>query len=72
MALCGTALHEPQNILKKQEVRPQNLTSVQCGWQDSGEQERKSAQIYCALVNNREKILAMKEQVQMIRGLLAA
>ena len=23
---------EPQNIIKKQEVRPQNLTSVQCGW----------------------------------------
>ena len=26
------ALCEPQNILKKQEVRPQNLTSVQSGW----------------------------------------
>ena len=25
-------LYEPQNIIKKQEVRPQNLTSVQCGW----------------------------------------
>lgn len=23
---------EPQNIIKKQEVRPQNLTSVHCGW----------------------------------------
>lgn len=26
------AFCEPQNIIKKQEVRPQNLTSVQCGW----------------------------------------
>ena len=25
-------LYEPQNIIKKQEVRPQNLTSVQSGW----------------------------------------
>ena len=25
-------LCEPRKILKKQEVRPQNLTSVQCGW----------------------------------------
>lgn len=25
-------LYEPQKILKKQEVRPQNLTSVQSGW----------------------------------------
>ncbi len=32
MMLCVTALHEPQNILKKQEVRPKNLTSVQIGW----------------------------------------
>lgn len=28
------SLHESQNILKKQEVRPQNLTSVQCGWSE--------------------------------------
>lgn len=34
MALCEEALCEPQNIIKKQEVRPQNLTSVQCGWSE--------------------------------------
>ena len=25
-------LYEPQNVIKKQEVRSQNLTSVQSGW----------------------------------------
>lgn len=25
-------LYEPQNILKKQEVRPKNLTSIYLGW----------------------------------------
>ena len=32
LSLTKNTLCEPQNILKKQEVRPQNLTSVQCGW----------------------------------------
>ena len=32
LSLTKNAFCEPQNIIKKQEVRPQNLTSVQCGW----------------------------------------
>ena len=31
LSLTKNTLCEPQNIIKKQEVRPQNLTSVQCG-----------------------------------------
>ena len=58
--------------LKKQEVRHQNLTSVQCGWQNGSDQERKSAQLYRILVNHSSEILEMKEQVQMIRNLLVA
>lgn len=34
LSLTKNTLCEPQNILKKQEVRPQNLTSVQCGWSE--------------------------------------
>ena len=63
---------EPQNIIKKQEVRPQNLTSVQCGWKTGDETEQKSAQIYYMFINHRSEILSMKEQVQLIRGVLAA
>ncbi len=62
---------EHQNADKKQEVRPQNLTSVQSGWRDDGESERKSAPIYSIFVSQHDKILAMKEQVLLIRGLLA-
>ncbi|MBQ8436846.1 MAG: hypothetical protein IJX20_04270 [Alphaproteobacteria bacterium] len=57
---------------KKQEVALKNATSLQSGWQDGSDQERKPAKLYCVLVNHRSEILAMKEQVQMIRGLLAA
>ena len=42
------------------------------GWQNGSKQERKSAQLYRVLVNHRSEILEMKEQVQMIRGFLAA
>jgi len=63
---------EPQNILKKQEVRHENLTSVQSGWRDGSESERKSAQIYSIFVSQHDKILAMNEQVLFLRGLLAA
>ena len=35
-------LYEPQNILKKQEVRPQNLTSKQSGWARRVKPEPKS------------------------------
>ena len=36
-------LCEPQNIIKKQEVRPKNLTSVQSGWR----RRAVSEYIYC-------------------------
>ncbi len=42
------------------------------GWQKEEYVERKSAQLYCILVNHRSEILEMKEQVQLIRSLLAA
>jgi hypothetical protein len=42
------------------------------GWQNSSERERKSAQIYSLFVSHHEEILAMKEQVQMIKEMLAA
>lgn len=42
------------------------------GWQKEEYVERKSAQLYCVLVNHRSEILEMKEQVQLIRSLLAA
>lgn len=32
LSLTKNTLCEPQNIIKKQEVGPQNLTSVQSGW----------------------------------------
>lgn len=42
------------------------------GWKIDEETEQKSAQLYCVLVNHRSEILEMKEQVQLIRSLLAA
>ena len=63
---------EPQIIIKNQEVTSENVTSVLSGWQGSSERERKSAQIISMFVSHHDEILAMKEQVQMIRGLLAA
>lgn len=63
---------ELQIIDKNQEVRYRNLTSVQYGWQKEEYVERKSAQLYCVLVNHRSEILEMKEQVQLIRSLFAA
>ena len=63
---------EPQILLKNQEVRSQNLTSVLSGWRDDGEIQRKSDQIYNILVSHYSEIMAMREQVQLIRGFLAA
>ena len=42
------------------------------GWKTGEETEQKSAQIYYMFINHRSEILSMKEQVQMIKGLLAA
>ncbi|MBQ8672277.1 MAG: hypothetical protein IJ525_07140 [Alphaproteobacteria bacterium] len=42
------------------------------GWKIDEETEQKSAQIYYMFINHRSEILSMKEQVQMIKGLLAA
>ena len=42
------------------------------GWKTGEETEQKSAQIYYMFVNHRSEILSMKEQVQLIRGVLAA
>ena len=42
------------------------------GWKTCEETEQKSAQIYYMFINHRSEILSMKEQVQLIRGVLAA
>ena len=42
------------------------------GWQDDSEIQRKSDQIYNILVSHYSEIVAMREQVQLIKGFLAA
>ena len=64
--------HELAESLKNQGLAKISASPIQAGWQDSSEQERKSAQLYCIFVNHRLEILEMKEQVQMIRSFLAA
>ena len=49
---------------------PQGRSFV--GWKTGKETEQKSAQIYYMFINHRSEILSMKEQVQLIRGVLAA
>lgn len=58
-------------MIKKQGLKPKFKSFAQRGWRDDGELERKSAQIYSIFVGQHDKILAMKEQVLLIRGLLA-
>ena len=58
--------------LKNQWLAKISASPIQIGWQKEEYVERKSAQLYCILVNHRSEILAMKEQVQMIRSFLAA
>lgn len=43
---------------------------VICGWRDDSEIQRKSDQIYSILVSHYSEIMAMREQVQLIRGFL--
>lgn len=59
-------LHEPQNIIKKQEVRPQNLTSVHCGWRELAEKEQKIVINYSELLEHRTEILARKDIIHQI------
>ena len=63
------ALCEPQNILKKQEVRPQNLTSVQSGCPDWTIIELRTVRILRA---HRAEVLSVKEQLSYIRHEFAA
>ena len=68
-------VHEPHELavsLKNQGLAKKFANPVQIGWQKEEYVERKSAQLYCILVNHRSEILAMKEQVQMIRSFLAS
>ena len=64
--------YEPQILDKKQEVTLKNATSLQIGEPDSKEFAQKSVININFFLEHREEVLAMKEQVQMIRGLLAA
>lgn len=54
-------LYEPQNIIKKQEVRPQNLTSVQCGWRRRAVSEYIYNVYFNILYNLFVESLAFKE-----------
>ena len=69
LSLTKNALCEPQNILKKQEVRPQNLTSVQSGCPDWTIFELQTLRI---LREHRVEVLAVKEQLSYVRQKLVA
>ena len=62
-------LCEPQNILKKQEVRPQNLTSVQSGCPNCTIFELQTLRILRA---HRAEVLAIRQQLSYVREKLAA
>ena len=62
----------PKIAFKNQRVASKNATLLQSGWRDDGEIQRKSDQIYNILVSHYSEIMAMREQVQLIRGFLAA
>ena len=47
-------------------------SSVKCGWQEDAGIKEKSAQLYNVLVNHYNEILAMKDQVKLIKSLLDA
>ena len=68
-SLTKNILCEPQNILKKQEVRPQNLTSVQSGCPDWTIFELQTLRILRA---HRVEVLAVKEQLSYVRQKLVA
>lgn len=57
-------LYEPQNIVKKQEVRPQNLTSVQSGCPRCTIFELETLR---KLREHRAEVLAIKEQLYYVR-----
>ena len=64
--------YEPQILDKNQEATPKNATSLQIGEIDSHKIARKSVININFFLSHREEILAMKEQIQMIKGFLAA
>ena len=64
--------YEPQILDKKQEVTLKNATSLQIGELDSNELARNSVININFFLNHRSEVLAMKEQVQMIKGYLTA
>lgn len=59
-------LYEPQNILKKQEVRSKNLTSTYLGWRELAEKEQKIVINYSELLEHRTEILARKDIIHQI------
>lgn len=67
--LTKNTLCEPQNIIKKQEVRPQNLTSVQCGCPNCTIFELQTLRILRA---HRAEVLAIRQQLSYVREKLAA
>ncbi len=64
--------YEPQILDKNQEVTLKNATSLQIGEPGSHKIAPKSVININFFLSHREEILAMKEQVQMIKGLFVA
>ena len=64
--------YEPQILDKKQEVTSKNATSLQIGEQESTKIGPKSVININFFLGHRSEILAMKEQVQMIRSFIHA
>lgn len=62
-------LYEPQNILKKQEVRPKNLTSIYLGWKKEQYLKQNLIINYELFLRHREETLIMKECLMLIKNL---
>ena len=59
------------NWTTKKSLKNQRLIQF-LGWQEDAEIKEKSAQLYNVLVNHYNEILAMKDQVKLIKSLLDA
>ena len=67
--ICNFETFEPKNIYKKQEVRPQNLTSDQTGCFVRSQFELIDITPF---LEKRAEIISLREQVSFVRSLFAA
>lgn len=56
--------------LRNKRKKDEKSSFVICGWRDDSEIQRKSDQIYNILVSHYSEIMAMREQVQLIKSFL--